>query len=56
VRAISEVLAKRPADEIILATSRHLMARMLAMDLPHRVQRHFRLPVTVLGVGRKRKA
>jgi hypothetical protein len=56
VRAISEVLAKRPADEIILATSRHLLARMMAMDLPHRVQRHFGLPVTVLGVGRKNKA
>ena len=55
LRAISEVLAKRPADEIILATSRHLMAGMLAMDLPHRVQRHFGLPVTVLGVGRKKK-
>lgn len=34
LRAISEVLAKRPADEIILATSRHLMARMMAVDLP----------------------
>jgi hypothetical protein len=55
VGAISEVLAKRPADEIILATSRHLLARMMAMDLPHRVQRHFGLPVTVLGVGRKTK-
>ena len=55
VRAISEVLAKRPADEIILATSRHLLARMMAMDLPHRVQRHFGLPVTVLGVARKQK-
>jgi hypothetical protein len=54
LRAGSEVLAKRPADEIILATSRHLMARMMAMDLPHRVQRHFGLPVTVLGVGRKK--
>jgi hypothetical protein len=54
LRAISEVLAKRPADEIILATSRHLMAKMMAMDLPHRVQRHFGLPVTVLGAARKR--
>jgi hypothetical protein len=28
---------------------------MMAMDLPHRVQRHFGLPVTVLGVTRKQK-
>jgi hypothetical protein len=49
LRAIREVLARRPCDEIILATAPHRMTRLLAMDLHHRAQRSFGLPVTVLG-------
>ena len=49
LRAIREVLARRPCDEIILATSPHRVTRLLAMDLQHRVHRSFGLPVTVLG-------
>ena len=51
LRAIREVLAKRPADEIILATSPHRVTRLLAMDLQHRAHRSFGLPVTVLGIA-----
>jgi hypothetical protein len=46
------VLAKHPADEIILATAPHRVTRLLAMDLPHRVYRSFGVPVTVLGSTR----
>jgi GABA permease len=52
LRAIREVLAKHPADEIILATAPHRMTRLLAMDLQRRVQRSSGLPVTVLGAAR----
>jgi hypothetical protein len=52
LRAIREVLARRPCDEIILVTAPHRMTRLLAMDLHHRVHRSFGLPVTVLGTAR----
>jgi hypothetical protein len=55
LRAIYEVLAKRPADEIVLATSPHRLTRLLAMDLQHRVHRSFGLPVTVLGIARRER-
>ena len=51
LRAIREVLAQRPCDEIILATAPHRMSGWLAMDLQHRVHRSFGLPVTVLGIA-----
>jgi hypothetical protein len=51
LRAIREVLARRPCDEIILATAPHRMTRLLAMDLQHRVHRSFGLPVTLLGIA-----
>jgi GABA permease len=54
LRAIREVLARRPCDEIILATVPHRMTRLLAMDLHHRVHRSSGLPVTVLGTARDR--
>jgi hypothetical protein len=52
LRVIREVLARRPADEIILATAPHRTTRLLAMDLQHRAYRSFGLPVTVLGIAR----
>jgi hypothetical protein len=51
LRAIREVLGRRPADEIILATAPHRVTRLLAMDLHHRAHRSFGLPVTVLGIS-----
>jgi hypothetical protein len=53
LRAIREVLARRPADEIILATAPDRMTRLLAMDLQHRAHRSFGLPVTVLGISQR---
>jgi hypothetical protein len=50
--AIREVLAKHPADEIILSTAPHRMTRLLAMDLQHRAHRSFGLPVIVFGTTR----
>jgi hypothetical protein len=52
LRAIREVLGRRPCDEIIVATAPHRTTRLLAMDLQHRVHRSFGLPVTVLGIAR----
>jgi hypothetical protein len=52
LQAIREVLARRPCDEIILATAPHRMTRLLAMDLQHRVHRSLGLPVTILGITR----
>ena len=52
LQAIREVLARRPCDEIILASAPHRMTRLLAMDLQHRMHRSFGLPVTVLGLAR----
>jgi GABA permease len=52
LRAIREVIARRPCDEIILATAPYRMTRLLAMDLQHRAHRSFGLPVTVLGIAR----
>ena len=52
LQAIREVLARRPCDEIILATAPHRMTRLLGMDLHHRAHRSFGLPVTVLGIAR----
>jgi hypothetical protein len=52
LRAIREVLARRPCEAIILATAPHRLTRLLAMDLHHRAHRSFGLPVTVLGTAR----
>jgi hypothetical protein len=52
LRAIREVLARHPADEIILATAPHRVTRLLAMELQHRAHRSFGVPVTVLGSSR----
>jgi len=52
LRAIREVLARHPADEIILATAPHHVTRLLAMDLQQRAHRSFGVPVTVLGSTR----
>jgi GABA permease len=46
LRAIREVLERRQFDEIILSTLPRHTSRWLAMDLPHRMRRSFKLPVT----------
>lgn len=46
--AIGDVLLEQPHDEIVLSTLPLGVSRWLKQDLPHRVERQFRLPVTHL--------
>jgi hypothetical protein len=46
--AIQEALKQRQFDEIILSTLPSGISRWLRQDLPHRVERKFHLPVTVV--------
>ena len=48
VRAIRSVLDGRHIDEIIISTLPTSLSRWLHQDLPHRVERKFKLPVTVV--------
>ena len=48
VRAIRSVLEGRHIDEIIISTLPTSLSRWLHQDLPHRVERKFKLPVTVV--------
>ncbi len=48
VRAIDDALIARPYDEIILSTLPSGVSRWLKLDLPHRVEQRFELPVTTL--------
>jgi hypothetical protein len=48
VRAIKGVLERREIDEIIISTLPTTISRWLRQDLPHRVERKFTLPVTVV--------
>ncbi len=44
--AIGDVLLEQPHDEIVLSTLPLGVSRWLKQDLPHQVERQFRLPVT----------
>jgi hypothetical protein len=46
IQAIADVLMREPFDEIILSTLPPGMSRWLKMDLPHRVEAAYGLPVT----------
>ena len=46
--AISDLLATESFDEIIISTLPSGISRWLGMDLPHRVERRFKLPVTTV--------
>jgi hypothetical protein len=48
VRAIDDVMIERPHDEIILSTLPPGASRWLKLDLPHRVEQRFALPVTTV--------
>ena len=48
VRAIRSVLDGHPIDEIVISTLPTTLSRWLRQDLPHRVERKFTLPVTVV--------
>jgi hypothetical protein len=46
IHAIADVLSGEPHDEIIVSTLPAGVSRWLKQDLPHRIERTFRLPVT----------
>ena len=47
-RAIDDAMIDRPYDEIILSTLPSSVSRWLKLDLPHRVEQHYDVPVTTL--------
>lgn len=48
LQAIDDTLIGQPHDEIVLSTLPVGVSRWLKMDLPHRVEQRFALPVTTL--------
>jgi hypothetical protein len=52
LKAVGAVLKYHQVDEILLSTLPKPMSRWLAMDLPHRLQRRFGLPVTTVTTKR----
>jgi len=48
LKAIEDALQRRQCDEIILSTLPSGVSRWLAQDLPHKVKRKFKVPVTVV--------
>lgn len=48
VRAVKATIEATPVDEIIISTLPTTISRWLRQDLPHRVERKFTLPVTVV--------
>jgi hypothetical protein len=52
VRAIRAVTERHKIDEIIISTLPTTISRWLRQDLPHRVERKFVLPVTVVTASR----
>ena len=47
-KAVSEVLERRQFDEVVVFTLPKGISRWLHLDLPHQVERKFRVPVTVI--------
>lgn len=53
LQAVDDVLIETPHDEIILSTLPVGLSRWLKMDLPHRMEQRFALPVTTLISARQ---
>jgi hypothetical protein len=51
-KAVEDALSRPKYDEIILSTLPSAVRRWLSQDLPHRVRRMFKGPVTVVSVTR----
>jgi hypothetical protein len=51
-KAVEDALSRRKYDEIILSTLPSGVGRWLSQDLPHKVRRMFKGPVTVVTVTR----
>ena len=47
-KAISEVLSRRQFDEVALSTLPKSVSRWLRLDIPHQVERKFKIPVKVI--------
>ena len=47
-KAINEVLTRRQFDEVALSTLPKNVSRWLRLDIPHQVERKFKIPVTVI--------
>jgi len=47
-KAISEVLSRRQFDEVALSTLPKSASRWLRLDIPHQVERKFKIPVKVI--------
>jgi hypothetical protein len=52
VKAVEDALSRRKYDEIILSTLPGGMGRWLGQDVPQKVKRKFKGPVTVVTVAR----
>ena len=52
VKAVEDALSRRKYDEIILSTLPSGVSRWLGQDLPHKVTRKFKGPVTVVTASR----
>ena len=52
LKAIEDALARRTCDEIILSTLPSGVSRWLGQDLPHKVKRKFKVPLTVVTASR----
>jgi GABA permease len=48
MRAIDDAMIDRTYDEIILSTLPSGVSRWLKLDLPHRVEQHYDVPITTL--------
>ncbi len=48
VKAIEAVMASGPFDEVIISTLPLGVSRWLGLDVPHRVERKFKVPVTTV--------
>ena len=55
LKAIEHALARRTYDEIIISTLPSGKSRWLSRDLPHKVERKFDLPVTVVKASEARR-
>jgi GABA permease len=51
-KAVEDTLSRRKYDEIILSTLPSGVGRWVSQDLPHKVKRMFKGPVTVVTVTR----
>ena len=52
LKAIEDALTQRRCEEIILSTLPSGVSRWLGQDLPHKVKRKFKVPLTVVTASR----